>query len=55
MEEKLKIKTKFLSEVKYHIGERKHTNTKASSYIKNMATREVRRNAKIIIKYEGEE
>ena len=52
---KLIIKTNCLSEAKYHLSERKYTNTKASHYIKNMATREVRRNAKTIIKYEGED
>ena len=51
---KLIIKTNRLSEAKYHLDERKHSKTRESHYIKNMATREVRRNAKTIIKYEGE-
>jgi hypothetical protein len=54
MPKSLTIKTDCYSEAKYHLGERKHSNTRASHYIKNMATREVRRNAKVIIKYEGE-
>jgi len=52
---RLKIKTYWVSQAKYNLGERKHSNkSKASPYIKNQANREVRRNAKAITQYELE-
>ena len=42
---RLKIKTYWVSQAKYNLGERKHSNkSKASPYI-SQANREVRRNA----------
>ena len=52
---RIKTKTHWLSQAKYNLGERKHSKkSKASPYIKNQATREVRRNAKAITQYELE-
>ena len=48
---RLRIHTYWLSEAKYNLTDRKHSNT-ASPYIKNQAVREARRNAKAITKYE---
>ena len=48
----LSMKTRYFSEAKYHLGERKMSKTRASAWVKNLATREVRRNGKLILKYE---
>lgn len=50
---KLRIATKWLSEAKYNVVERKHSHSHAAStYIKKQATREQRRNSKYLTKYE---
>lgn len=51
---KLRIATKWLSEAKYNLGERKYSSgsSKASPYIKKQASREARRNSKYLTKYE---
>ena len=50
---RLTLKTKWLTEAKFNLGERKHSNRrKAGPFIKNQATREQRRNSKAIIKWE---
>jgi len=46
-------KTRWFSEAKYNLGERKHSNHgKAGPYIKNQATRNARRNTKRVIDFE---
>ena len=50
---KLRVQTKWLTEAKFNLGERKYSNgSKASPYTKKQATRETRRNGKALIKYE---
>lgn len=50
---RLRIKTHWVTEAKYNLGERKHSNhSKVGPYIKNQAIREQRRNNKSIIKWE---
>ena len=50
---RLTLKTKWLTEAKFNLGDRKHSNhRKAGPFIKNQATREQRRNSKAIIKWE---
>jgi len=45
------MKTKWFSEAKRNLFERKHSNaSKAGPYIKNQATRETRRNTKQLIR-----
>lgn len=52
---RLNIRTYWVSQAKYNLGERKHSNkTTANTYIKKQANREVRRNTKAIIQYELE-
>jgi hypothetical protein len=49
---KLTIKTHWVSEAKFNLTDRKYSKTRASAWIKNMAVREDRRNAKAITDYE---
>jgi len=49
---KLRIRTKWIGEAKFNLTDRKYSKTRASAYIKNMAVREDRRNAKTITKWE---
>ena len=50
---RLTLKTKWLTEAKFNLGERKHSNhRKAGPFIKNQATREQLRYSKAIIKWE---
>lgn len=52
---RLNIRTYWISQAKYNLSERKHSNkTTANTYIKKQANREVRRNTKAIIQYELE-
>ena len=49
---RIRIRTKWLGEAKFNLIDRKYSKTRASAYIKNMAAREARRNAKAITKWE---
>jgi len=49
---RIRIRTKWLGEAKFNLTDRKYSKTRASAYIKNMAAREARRNAKAITNWE---
>ena len=56
---KLRVSTHWLTQVKYHLGDRKHSpnpsgSRKCSAFIKTQANREARRNAKQLINFELE-